>query len=130
MKKIIIIPTAFLFVLAFFTANVFAQHGYRIEKRINFNGNPTATVKGSIPDTLEGHEYIFSARKGQNLTVGLFSARKDIAFFIVRPDGEMISDETELRSWNGELEQSGEYHIIINTSQKGAARYTLEVTVE
>ncbi|HEY8563670.1 MAG TPA: hypothetical protein VIL74_25045 [Pyrinomonadaceae bacterium] len=113
-----------------FTASVLAQHGYRVEKRIDFRGDTAATVKGVIPNTLEGHEYIFSARRGQNLTVGLFSRREDIAFSIVRPNGDYLSDETELRSWNGKLPEGGEYHIIINTSAKGAARYTLELTVE
>jgi hypothetical protein len=120
----------FLFVLVVFNTNISAQHGYRIEKRINFSGNATATVKGVIPNTLEGHEYIFSAGKGQNLTVGLFSTREDIGFFIVRPNGENLSDGVGLRSWNGKLPEGGEYHVIINTSEKGAARYTLEVTVE
>jgi len=130
MKKIIIISMAFLFAGVLFNANVSAQHGYRVEKRVEFDDGPTTTVKGVIPNTLEGHEYIFSAGKGQNLTVGLFSARKDIGFSIVRPNGEYLSDDTELRSWNGELPEGGEYHIIINTSEKGAARYTLELTVE
>lgn len=129
MKKITIV-SAFLFVLAAFTANVSAQHGYRVEKRIDFRGNTTATVKGTIPNTLEGHEYIFSAEKGQNLSVSLFSARKDIGFSIVCPNGDYISDDTDLRNWNGELPEDGDYHIIINTSEKGAARYTLELSVE
>lgn len=130
MRKIIIISMTLFFGLVFFNTNTFAQHGYRVEKRINFRGNNNVTVKGVIPNTLEGHEYIFSAKKGQNLTVGLFSTRSDIAFFIVRPNGENLSDELELRSWNGKLPEGGEYHIIINTSKKGAARYTLELIVE
>jgi len=130
MKRIIIVSMNFLLVSVVFAGSILAQHGYRVEKTINFRGNTTATVKGTIPNTLEVHEYIFSARKGQNLTVGLFSTREDIGFFIVRPNGENLSDEVELRSWNGKLPEGGEYHIIINTSEKGAARYTLELTVE
>lgn len=130
MKEIFMIATMFLFGLLIFTESVPAQHGYRIEKRIDFRRNETATAKGTIPNILEGHDYLLTAEKGQTLTVGLFSARKDVVFFIVRPNGENLSDETELRSWSGELPEAGEYHIIINTIEKGAARYALELTVD
>ena len=130
MKKIIIISVTFLFVLVVFNATVSAQHGYRVEKRINFGGKNTATRKGIIPNPQEGHEYIFSAGKGQNLTVSIFSTREDISFFILRPNGEILFDEVELRAWDVKLPEGGEYHIIINTLEKGAARYTLELTIE
>ena len=131
MKKLTITAINIAFLLAAFNAAASAQHGYRVEKRITFGrGQVTTTVKGTIPNTLEGHEYIVSAGKGQNLTLGLFSTRDDIGFSIVRPNGEYLSEDTDMRSWNGELPEDGEYHIIINTKKEGAARYTLEVTVE
>ena len=116
----------------FFAAalTIAAQHGYRVEKRITFKrGQVAATVKGTIPNTLEGHEYIFRARKGQTLMISLFSAKKDISFLIIKPHGEMIDDETALRGWNGELLASGDYHIVINTQSKGIARYTLKIQI-
>lgn len=107
-----------------------AQHGYRVTKHITFEtGQVSTTVKGTIPNTLEGHEYIFRARKGQTLTVGLYSAKKDIGFFLVTPDGETVGGETDLRSWHGELPASGDYHLVINTSSEGAARYTLSIQI-
>lgn len=131
MKKITIISITIAFLLLAFNSIASAQHGYRVEKRITFGrGQATTSVKGTIPNTLEGHDYIISARKDQNLTLGLFSTRNDIGFSIIRPNGEYLSDETDMRSWNGKLPEDGEYHIIINTSKDGAARYTLEVTVE
>jgi hypothetical protein len=107
-----------------------AQHGYRVEKRIAFKrGEVAATVKGTIPNTLEGHEYIFRGRKGQTLMVILTSAKKDIGFSIMTPAGEMLDEETALRKWSGELPSTGDYHLIINTSLKGAARYTLKIQI-
>lgn len=107
-----------------------AQHGYRVEKRITFKrGEVARTVKGTIPNTLEGHEYIFRGRKGQTLLVILTSPRKDMGFFIMTPEGEVLDKETDLRKWSGELPSSGDYHLIINTSSKGAASYTLKVQI-
>lgn len=107
-----------------------AQHGYRVEKRITFKrGEVASTVKGTIPNTLEGHEYIFRGRKGQTLLVVLTSARKDVVFSIMTPEGEMLDEETALRKWSGELPSTGDYHLIINTSAKGAAGYTLKVQI-
>lgn len=107
-----------------------AQHGYRVEKRIAFKRGQVATsVKGTIPNTLEGHEYVFRARKGQTLSVSLLSAKKDIGFFITTPGGEMLDGETALKKWYGELPADGEYRLIINTASKGAARYTLQIQI-
>ena len=107
-----------------------AQHGYRVTKRVIFkSGQISTSVRGTIPNTLEGHEYVFRAREGQTMLVKLSSAKKEIGFFIQTPDGEMLDQETALRRWSGELPASGDYHLVINTLAQGAARYTLVILI-
>jgi hypothetical protein len=107
-----------------------AQHGYRVTKQISFKkGQVSTIVKGTIPNTLEGHEYIFRAREGQTLLINLTSSKKDIGFFIQTPGGETLGDETDLRKWTGELPETGEYHLFINTSSKGAAPYSFKIQI-
>jgi hypothetical protein len=107
-----------------------AQRGYRVTKRINFKRGEVATaVRGTIPNTLEGHEYVFRARRGQTLLAKLKSAKSGIGFFIETPSGEMLDPETALKNWSGELPETGDYRLYINTSADGAARYTLEIQI-
>jgi hypothetical protein len=117
-----------IFLIAAFEAP--AQRGYRVTKRIAFKrGEVSTTVKGTIPNTREGHEYIFRAREGQTLLVKLKAAKTDIGFFIETPGGETLDGETGLKNWSGELTETGDYHLFINTSADGAARYTLEIQI-
>ena len=129
-RRATILMTIAMTLFLFGALSAAAQHGYRVEKRITFKrGEVAATVKGTIPNTLEGHEYIFRGRKGQTLLVSLSSAKKDIGFFIMTPEGEMIDRETALRKWYGELPSSGDYRLVINTRSKGTAAYTLKIQI-
>lgn len=127
------LAVAALFLTGVFLFSAFAahaQHGYRVTKRINFKkGEVSATVSGSIPSTLEGHEYIFRGREGQALLAKLKSAKKDIGFYIETPSGETLDGATALKNWSGELPETGDYHLYINTDSDGAARYTLEIQI-
>ena len=115
-------------VLLFSAAAAHAQRGYRVTKRINFKkGEVSATVSGSIPNSSEGHEYIFRGREGQTLLAKLKSAARDIDFYIETPSGETLDGATGLRNWSGELPETGDYHLYINAG--GAARYTLEIQI-
>ena len=108
----------------------FAQHGYRVTKNVTFKkGQVSTSVKGRIPNTLEGHEYIFRAREGQTLLIKLTSTKKDIGFSISTPDGETLGEKTDVKSWSGELPKTGEYRVVINTQSKGVANYTLEIQI-
>ena len=115
-------------VFCFGAATAEAQHGCRVTKRVAFKkGEVETVVKGTIPHTLEGHAYIFRAREGQSLLVSLFSAKKDVGFLIETPSGEILDGAARARSWAGELKESGDYRLIVNTETKGAARYALEI---
>lgn len=128
MKRNILLTTLLILVSA--GTLLAAQHGYRVTKRIALKKGQIATVvKGAIPNTLEGHEYVLRARQGQTLTVRLSSTRKDINFSIWAPNGEMVGEETSVRKWSGELAESGDYRIVINTESDGVARYSLEVQI-
>jgi len=119
-----------LTVVLAWTFDAAAQHGYRVTKRLAFKkGHVSAVVKGAIPNTLEGHEYVVRARQGQTMLIKLASSKKAIGFCVWAPSGEMIAEQTTLKQWSGELPETGDYRIVINTETDGAARYTLEVQI-
>lgn len=112
------------------TLHASAQHGYRVTKRLAFKkGQVSTVVRGAIPNTLEGHEYVVRARQGQTMSLKLTSLKKGILFSIWAPNGDMIGEETGQRQWSGELPEAGDYRIIINTETDGVARYKLEVQI-
>jgi hypothetical protein len=120
----IMFVSAVVGVLATFAS---AQHGYRVTKRVTFKKGEVGTaVFGTIPNTLESHEYILKARKGQVLFVKLHSAQARLGFYIMRPSGSMLDEEPFLREFSHELEESGEYHIFVYT-EKGAGKYRLYI---
>ena len=130
MKTKILISSVLLILLSAGTLFAARQHGYRVTKRLAFKKGQVSTVeKGTIPNTLEGHEYILRARQGQTMTVKLSSSKKGTGYSIWAPNGDMIGEETAPRQWSEELPQTGDYRIIINTETDGVARYTLEVQV-
>jgi hypothetical protein len=129
-KSILSLALVPAFILFFGLSSASAQHGYRVTKQATFKkGQVATTVKGTIPNTLEGHEYIFRGRAGQTLLVTLLSTKKNISFFITTPSGETLGDETGLRNWTGELPETGEYHLFINTDSKGAAPYSCKIQI-
>lgn len=129
-RRTIFLTSLLLALIFIFVQAPAAQHGYRVTKNITFKkGQISTAVNGTIPNTLEGHEYIFRARQGQTLLVSLTSAKKDIGFLIQTPDGELIDEETALKKWSGELPETGDYRLVINTASKGAARYTLKIQI-
>src|SRR5829696_4613711 len=106
-----------------------AQHGYRVTKRVNFKkGEVATTVAGSIPNTLESHEYIVRARKGQTIHLRLRTARNSIGFYTMSPTNTMVEEETFLKNYTGTLEETGEYHIFVYTTKR-AGKYSLEIQI-
>jgi hypothetical protein len=107
-----------------------AQHGYRITKRITFKkGEVSTTLKGTIPNTLEAHEYIFRGRAGQTVKIDLSAAREDVTFYLTDDDGNPLDEGTELRAWNGELEADGDYHLYVSSTSGKAIRYSLFIQI-
>jgi hypothetical protein len=107
----------------------FGQHGYRVTKRVAFKkGEVSTTVSGTIPNTLESHEYIVRARKGQTLHLRLHATRLSIGFYTMSPSNAMVEEETFLKDYTGTLGESGDYHIFVYTT-KGAGKYSLEIQI-
>jgi hypothetical protein len=109
---------------------VSAQHRYVVSRHMAFKrGEASTKAVGTIPTRMVGHEYVFRARKGQTLKVDLVSNSKDVSFYIMTPDGNMVEEEIALRSWTGELPVTGNYRLVINADSDRPARYRLEVQI-
>jgi hypothetical protein len=107
-----------------------AQHGYRVTKRVSFRkGEVSTTVKGTIPNTLEVHEYIFKARAGQTVKIDLSSSTEDLTFYITDDEGNSMDEGSELRSWDGELPADGDYHLYVSNASSRARSYSLFIQV-
>ena len=107
-----------------------AQHGYRITKRVEFRkGEVSTTLKGKIPNTLEVHEYIFRGRAGQTVKIDLSSMTEDITFYITDDEGNYMDEGSELRSWDGELSDDGDYHVYVSNSSDRARSYSLFIQI-
>jgi len=115
--------------VAIASTHAFGQHGYRVTKRVNFKkGEVATTVSGTLPNTLEAHEYIVRARKGQTLHLRLHATRLSIGFYTMSPSNAMVEEETFLKDYTGTLEESGDYHIFVYTT-KGSGKYRLEIQI-
>ena len=107
----------------------FSQHGYRVTKRVTFKkGQVATTVSGTVPNTLEVHEYIIRARKGQTIKLSLHATRLSIGFYTMSPTNAMVEEEPFLKDYTGTLEESGDYHIFVYTT-KGAGKYSLDIQI-
>ena len=119
-----------MLVLLAATTVVSAQHGYRVTKSITFKkGEVSTTVKGTIPNTLEAHEYIFKGRAGQSVKIDLSAVREDVTFYITDAEGNFMDEGSELRNWDGELPADGEYHVYVSSTSDKAIRYSLFVQI-
>ena len=115
--------------VAGFAIGALGQHGYRITKRVSFRrGEVSTKVSGSIPNTLEVHEYIVRARKGQTIRLQLHATRLSIGFYTMTPSNAMVEEETFLKDYTGTLYESGDHHIFVY-STKGAGKYSLDIQV-
>jgi len=130
MKRRSLLSALLILLIMAATLPVSAQHGYRVTRRLAFKkGQVSAVVRGAIPNTLEGHEYIVRARQGQTMSVKLTSLKKGILFSVWAPGGNAMGEETGQRQWSGELSETGDYRIVINTETDEVTTYRLEVQI-
>jgi hypothetical protein len=100
--------------MVFFTATVgFAQNGGKAEpKRIEFSsGSSSVVLSGSLTNHSE-MEYVFSARKGQSVTV----TNPSTSLFDFRIFSEENDTETEFdssRSLTFEIPATGDYQFFV-----------------
>jgi len=100
-----------------------------VETPINFlQGGSSAIIRGEIIGG-GSHRYTLNAGSGQTLTV---ESRQQVFPRIVTPDGELLAGDpyTEnLTEWTGELPQTGEYTLELDSNFRGY-EYEFLVKVE
>ena len=103
-------------------------------------GRTTLILKGkttggpSESGGMDPVEYALRARRGQQMTVHLTSAKKNAVFTIYLPgNGDTFKDganDSELTDWSGTLPKSGDYNIIVFPRDETTnPTFTLEINV-
>ena len=100
-----------------------------VDKTINFlPGGNSAIIRGEIIGG-GSHRYTLNAEAGQTLTV---ESRERVFPRIVTPDGELLTGDRytgNLSEWTGELPQTGEYRLELDSNFRGY-KYEFLVKVE
>jgi hypothetical protein len=97
-----------------------------ITKQIKFaRGRTTTVIKDSVR-LCTSHEYHLRARQGQTMSIHLATGKRT-SFSLMTPSGDTVGDADGVKDWSGELQDNGEYTIVVGTD--AAAAYTLEVTI-
>jgi hypothetical protein len=97
-----------------------------IPKTIKFaRGRTTAVIKETVR-LCTSHEYHLRARQGQTMSIHLATGKRT-SFSLLTPSGDTVGDADGVKDWSGELQDNGEYTIIVATD--ATAAYTLEVTI-
>lgn len=97
-------------------------------RRVQFQrGKSSATVQGNVsialPDTL-----LVGARTGQVMSVRLTAPRQSVRFLVMSPKTtSLIADNT--RSWTGTLPETGDYHIIVDSDERGGS-YSMTISIK
>ena len=130
MKKITV---AILTVLLLSVSAAYAQ------SRIKFPpGKTGTTLKGKTtggPSERGGMNpvsYKFYAKKGQQLTLKLTSAKGNAVFAVYLPKmADFLNDSQNATTWSGKLPQTGDYEIIIFPEDEMTdTAYTLTITIK
>ena len=111
-----------------------AQRGGKAEpKAIEFKRGTTSTT---ISDSVHGDEqaeYVFSAQKGQRLTIKLTATPlKSACFDLKGPEGVDVGLEYDCnRDYSKPLPATGEYFLTVSrpSTGKGTARYKMTITI-
>ena len=99
-------------------------------------GRTTVVLKGKTtggPSESGGMDpiaYRLRARKGQQMTVHLTSARKNAVFAIYLPGMDLLETAQNTTNWSGTLPKSGDYEIIVFPHDEATnTTFTLELTI-
>jgi hypothetical protein len=108
------------------------------QKRVKFPpGRTTAILKGrttggpSESGGMNPVSYKLRARKGQQMTLHLTSAKKNAVFSVYLPGMEPMTGEAwDSTDWSGTLAKTGDYEIIVFPRDETTnTTFTLEVTI-
>jgi hypothetical protein len=107
------------------------------QKRVKFPaGRTTVTLKGlttggpSESGGMKPVAYLLRARKGQQMTLQLTSAKKNAVFGLYAPGMDLVEGAQNVANWSGELPKTGDYEIIVFPKDEVTnTTFTLKVTV-
>ncbi|MDX6611290.1 MAG: hypothetical protein QOD75_476 [Blastocatellia bacterium] len=129
MKKSIV---ASLFLSLLMTGNVWAK-----TIRVKFPpGRTTVVLKGKTtggPSESGGMNpiaYQLRARKGQQMTLHLVSAKKNAVFMLYSPGMNLVEGAQNTIDWSGTLPRTGTYEIIVFPEDEATnTTFTLEISI-
>ena len=137
MNRLLLIFAALAFVASPSSANSYASAGVpsaaqcrgtdrTIPRQIRFaRGRTTAVIKTTVR-LCTSHEYHLRASQGQTMSIHLATGKRT-SFTLQTPSGDTVPDADGVKDWSGELQDNGDYTIIVGTD--ATAAYTLEVTI-
>jgi hypothetical protein len=74
--------------------------------------------------------YRLRARKGQQMSLNLVSAKKNAVFSVYLPGMDLLEGAQNVKDWAGTLPKSGDYEIIVFPEDEMTnTTFTLEVTI-
>ena len=74
--------------------------------------------------------YHVRARKGQQMTLHLTSAKRNAVFGVYAPGMDLIEGAQTVKDWTGTLPKTGDYEIIVfPEDEKTNTTFTLELTI-
>jgi hypothetical protein len=99
-------------------------------------GRTTVVLKGrttggpSESGGMDPVSYILRARKGQQMTLHLTSAKKNALFGVYAPGMDLVEGAQSVKDWSGELSKTGDYEIIVFPEDEATdTAFTLEITI-
>lgn len=107
------------------------------QKRVKFPpGRTTVVLKGrttggpSESGGMNPVSYVLRARKGQQMTLHLTSAKKNAVFGLYAPGMDLVDGAQSVVDWSGTLPKTGNYEIIVFPQDEVTnTTFTLEVTI-
>ena len=99
-------------------------------------GRTTVILKGKTtggPSESGGMDpiaYKLRARKGQQMTLHLVSAKKNAVFGVYLPGMDLLEGAQNVTDWSGPLPKSGDYEIMVFPEDEATnTTFTLEITI-
>jgi hypothetical protein len=120
---------AAVLITGFFGLDGLAQRGGKAEaNRIKFARNANyGTVSGFVQGDEEA-EYVFGAKGGQTITVGITDTPKgSVVVVVTAPDGSLV----ELDGGSATLPADGDFMLVVKKAKpsKGKSTYTVKLTI-
>jgi hypothetical protein len=125
------------FIVALLTLLLVMAPAAWAQKRVKFPpGRTTVILKGKTtggPSESGGMNpvsYVLRARKGQQMTLHLTSAKNNAVFGLYAPGMDLVEGAQSVADWSGTLPKTGDYEIIVFPQDEVTnTTFTLEVTI-